>query len=680
MQKYRQLKKGLSDFGKIVPSEDLEDNKKLKSFIKSAPKKDWYTSLYYFDKEAKDHFDKKNGSISGYTGKALCDKLIFDLDHTDIEPARRDAETLLNRLHNEGIDIVNSTRIFFSGNKGFHVEVPTSESFTPDELKIICTNIAEGLTTFDAKIYNTTRIFRLRNTINPKSGLYKIELEPDDILNLTVEQIQEKAKKPCTTDFKPKPVTNLEFLDKYKVEVKKVLHKSVVISDEEVEGIRGLDTIDFSMMPKNTPRCIYALEHGVMVPGIGERSEIFLRLAAYYRNQGYPKEKAFNALKAVSRMNSMLYPEADPMDKTEIYNTSIKSAYSDNWKQIPGASGVDLENPIFKKYCEAVGRYTEKRCLLHSNVAKKETVMQIDDAFDSFSRFAKNFEKNTIKTGIDFIDDYMKIAVGTTTLVAGAAGSGKTTLCLNLMENANKAGLHSMFFSMDMNKNLVSLKLAQKLTNYTQDEILKIFREQDQPKMKQIRKAMKDTYGLTYFDFSAAMTLEDMRDKILQTEEETGNKIKLVVVDYAGRIVSDKADSYANAKYNALKSVEVAGDTEAAWLILTQISRNSGDGSSPIRTKRAAKDSGDWEESATNVITLWRPFMGGDATDNPNWTDDVMRVYLAKNRMGAELEQPLYWSGAKGIVRDLTPTELADYKSTREPEEKEFLKAKYARD
>ena len=174
---------------------------------------------------------------------------------------------------------------------------------------------------------------------------------------------------------------------------------------------------------------------------------------------------------------------------------------------------------------------------------------------------------------------------------------------------------------MDMNKNLVSLKLAQKLTNYTQDEILKIFREQDQPKMKQIRKAMKDTYGLTYFDFSAAMTLEDMRDKILQTEEETGNKIKLVEVDYAGRIVSDKADSYANAKYNALKSVEVAGDTEAAWLILTQISRNSGDGSSPIRTKRAAKDSGDWEESATNVITLWRPFMGGDATDNPNRTD-----------------------------------------------------------
>ena len=153
---------------------------------------------------------------------------------------------------------------------------------------------------------------------------------------VTGKQIQDKAKKPCTTDFKPKPVTNLEFLEKYKVEVKKVLHKSVVISDEEVEGIRGLDTIDFSMMPKNTPRCIYALEHGVMVPGIGERSEIFLRLAAYYRNQGYPKEKAFNALKAVSRMNSMLYPEADPMDKTEIYNTSIKSAYSDNWKQIPG--------------------------------------------------------------------------------------------------------------------------------------------------------------------------------------------------------------------------------------------------------------------------------------------------------------------------------------------------------
>ena len=81
-------------------------------------------------------------------------------------------------------------------------------------------------------------------------------------------------------------------------------------------------------MPKNTPRCIYALEHGVMVPGLGERSEIFLRLAAYYRNQGYPKDKAHNALKAVARMNSALYPEAEPMDKVEIYNYSNEGVLS----------------------------------------------------------------------------------------------------------------------------------------------------------------------------------------------------------------------------------------------------------------------------------------------------------------------------------------------------------------
>jgi KaiC/GvpD/RAD55 family RecA-like ATPase len=680
MQKFRKIQKGLSDFGKIVPIEDLEDNKKLKGYTKSAPKKDWYVSLFYFDEEAKKHFDKKNGSISGYQGKAFCDKLVFDLDSSDLSLVQKEAQELLQRLQNEGVDILNSTRIFFSGNKGFHIEVPISQSFEPKQLKTICTNIADGLTTFDPKIYNTTRIFRLRNTINPKSGLYKIELEPDDLINLTVDEIKTKAKTPCATDFKPKVVKDLSFLDKYKVEVKRTYGKPVIISEEEFEGIRGLDTIDFSKMPKYVPRCVYALEHGIMVPGIGERSEIFLRLAAYYRNQGYNKDKAHNALKAVARLNSELYPEADPMDKTEIYNTAIKSAYSENWKQVPGATGIDLENPIFQRYCDAVGKYTEKRCSLHSRVEKKETVMQIDDAFDSFSRFAENFEKNTVQTGIDFIDSYMKIAVGTTTLVAGAAGSGKTTLCLNIMENANKAGLHSMFFSMDMNKNLVSLKLAQKLTNYSQDQILKIFREKDVSKMQQIRKAMKDTYGLTYFDFSAALTLDAMREKIYDTEERTGNKIKLVVVDYAGRISSDKGNSYDNAKYNALKSVEVANDTEAAWLILTQISRNSGDGSSPIRTKRAAKDSSDWEESATNVITLWRPFMGGDATDNPNWTDDTMRVYLAKNRMGAELEQPLYWSGSKGIVRDMSPTELADYKANREPEEKEFLKAKYSRE
>lgn len=679
MEKYIQLKKGLNDFGRIIPLKDLEDEKKLENYIKSAPKKDWYISLYYYDEEAKKYFDKNNGSIRGFKGKALSNKLVFDFDSKNLEEAQTDTMELLYRLRKEGIDILKNVKVFWSGSKGFHVEVPIIDSLKPDELKIICSNIAKDLDTFDKVIYNTNRAYRLRDTVHQKSGLHKIELDPDDILNLSCEQIKSKAKLKSLKIYKTVTVSETSFLDKYRKKITKS-NKPVIVDVEEVDGIRGLDTIDFNKMPKHIPRCVYALEHGVMVPGVGERSQIFLRLAAYYRNQGDSKDKAYNSLRAVARLNSRLYPEAELFTKDEIWNTSINSAYSDSWKQVVGATGFDAENPIFKKYCEAIGKYTDRTCILHNKVEKKSSIIQIEEAFDSFSAFAENFEKNTISTGIKFVDDYMKITTGTTTLIAGAAGSGKTTLCLNIMENANKNGLHTMFFSMDMHKNLVTLKLAQKLTPYKQHQILEMFKNKDRKRMIEVREALKSHYSKTYFDFSSSLTFEQMRDKVLETEERTGNKIKLVVVDYVGRIVSDKSDSYANAKYNALKSVEVANETDAAWLLLSQISRNSGDGSSPIRTKRAAKDSGDWEESATNVITMWRPFLGAESFGNPLWTDDTMRLYLAKNRMGSELEKPLYWNGAKGLIKDLKPQEIQEYLEKRQDQEKEFRKAKNDKD
>ena len=728
-----------------------------------------------------------------------------------------------------------------------------------------------------------------------------------------------------------------------------------------------------------------------MEAGAGERSQIFLRLAAYQRNQGFTKEATYGALKGIARENSRLYPESEPFSSSELWNTVIQSVFSEDgdWETRPGTTGIDPNNEVFKKYCEAVGEHTEVACCLHHRHNKPDTVMTIDAVENSFDSFATNFDKNIVKTGIKFIDNHMKIATGTTTLVAGASGchrkgervlmfdgttkavedvvvgdklmgpdsqprevltlfrgedtmyevvpvkgekfyvngnhvlshlnshrnwqhitinellershdpdnmsgrllvrsaveyptqevlidpyilglwlgdghsassrfttvdpevveslqeyaakigvelskgntsdrapnyslsgnsgifvnllselgvyknkhipqcylvndrhtrlellaglldtdgslqdncfdfiqkrkdisesvvylcrslglaayitecqkssqngtegtyyrvsisgdtdmiptrikrkqassrlqsknplyvgfsvnkvsdaeeyfgfmldkdhlyldqhftilhnSGKTTLCLNIMENANALGQHTMFFSLDMHKNLIYLKLAQKLTNYSQDQVLEIYKTKDRAKIDKIKNAIADKYGKTFFYFSATLTVEEMRDKVLATEEKNNCKIRLVVVDYASRVTSQHNDSYANARYNALKSPEIASDTDAAWIWLNQVSRNSGSGSSPLRSKRVAKDSGDWEESASNVITCWRPFMGKENEDN------VMRLFLAKNRMGTEIERPLHWDGARGQVWDMTTQEYQDYKEDREP-------------
>lgn len=672
MGKYAKVQHTLSDKGMLVPVSSLEDKKTLATLFGSKEMDidtDWYSSLFLYGQDAKDYFDTNDKSIRGYTGKVYANKLFFDFDSQNLDNSKKDALELIHRLHSAGINPETHAKVYFSGNKGFHVEVPISANLEPEELKSICVNLAENIDTFDSQIYNTNRIIRLPNTKHQKSGLFKIELDPLDLVEKSVDQIKEMAKNPQPAT-KVQEFTNTDILNSFKTVKTKKVQQVIVEADES--GIRGLEQVDYTSCPKTKPRCIHALEHGVMMPGVGERNKIFLRLAAYYRNQGETKETAYGKLKAVARENARLYPDAEPFKKEEIFNTVISSVFAKNgaWKVMPGSYGTDPENELLKKYCDAAGKYTNKSCPLHGRVHAENSTMQITEVFDSFNAFAENFDKNIVKTGINFVDTNMKITTGTTTLLVGAAGSGKTTVALNILENSNSIGQDSVFFSMDMHKNLIYLKLAQKCTNYKQDDIFYFHKTKDKTKIEYIRDAIAAKYGNTHFDFSSTLSLDMMRDKVFDLEQKTGKKMKFVLQDYAGRISGPFSDKYANATYNALKSVEVANVTDAAWIILSQISRQVGDGCTPLRTKRAAKESGDWEESATGVITVWRPFMG-DQTDR----DDVMRMFLAKNRMGSELETVLHWDGAKGHVRDMTFDELAEYDGTRgDKAEKEYMK------
>jgi len=672
MDKFILVKQSLQDKGHLIPVDafnNFSTNVKI-LFGSAATDEDWYSSLYWYPEEAKTYFSNNGNSIKGYQGKAYSNKLFFDLDSKhDVNKAKEDAKELLHRLQQAGLKVEDHVRVYFSGNKGFHIEVPLTSTVEPEQLKSYCVNIASDLESFDPVVYNPVRTIRILNTKHQVSNLYKIELEPYDLIELSVEQIKEKAKNK-SKNYEVRPVDDLTFLDKFK-STPQVKPKTTSVQVSEENGIRGLDEIDFTQCPKTKPRCIFALEHGVMVPGIGERSQLYLRLASFYRNQGFAKDVAYNALKGISRLNYKLYPEHDPFSKDELWNTAINSAYSKSWKQMPGAFGSDPNNDVIKKYCDAVGKFTSKPCCVHNHVQEQNSIVQIDEVSEDFNRFASNFDKNIVKTGIQFIDQNMSITTGTTNLLVGAAGSGKTTAALNILENSNVNKQSSVFFSMDMHKNLIYLKLAMKHTNYSKEQIFKFHKENNKAKIAEIKDIVSQTYKLTHFDFSSTLTLEQMRDKVFDLEQRTGEKIKFVLVDYAGRISGPHSDSYANSNYNALKSVEIANVTDTAMVILSQIARQTGDGATPIRTKRAAKDSGTWEESATNVITLWRPFLGDFDRD------DVVRMFLAKNRMGAELEQVLHWDGQKALIRDLTSDELIDYNATRgDKAEREYLKSK----
>lgn len=674
MELFVRLQEGINNSGTVIPLTEYEDVTKLKSLLREGPGSDWYTSLFYFPEEFNELY-LKNKSIAGYKGPAYSKSLVWDFDSKeDLNLAKNDVRELLTRLAKQvgnGKELLKHVTVYFSGNKGFHVFLKTNKEFSPEEMKHICSSIADKLPTFDKVIYNATRAFRIANTKHAASGLYKIKVDPIDLAKEDfIETVKSMAKNPGTWEDTSTELENVAFLES--ILDTKPLKKSIILEDvEEVDGIRGINLIDFRKS-KDIPKCIYALTHGVMKPGVGHRHHIFLHLGNFYRNKGYPKDVAYNMLKGVSRLNKQLYPEFEEMTKEEIWNNVIKMVFADENALNPGGWGVSPDDEIFASYCKSLP--WDCKCPIHSITNNKKAVVKIEDVALDFGSFATNFTDNIVTSGISVIDDNMKIATGTTTLLVGAAGSGKTTLCLNMLEHTNKENYASMFFSMDMHKNLLYLKLAQRHTRRKQDEIFRAFRDNDKKMIAYINSAIKENYGNTFFDFSGSLTLDDLRQRIFNTEQENQKKIKLVIVDYASRLRGPHSDSNANEKYNALASKDVAAETDAAWIILNQVSRATGDGSTPIRTKRAAKGSGDWEESASNVITVWRPFMGLDGVeDNENevtYHDQVMRVFLAKNRMGPEVEGVLLWNGEGGLVRDMTPQELEQFENEERRKEK----------
>jgi len=152
-------------------------------------KTDVYCSIFGFP----DHKLKNAGPLSG--------SFYFDLDcEGDISKAHTDLKALIELFEIQGVKPTDM-RLFFSGFKGFHVVFDPTASQLPNTtnknevFREIAIQVNDHLPnkTADLAIYDTRRVFRIANTINSKSGLYKI------LINyplLPLDQILELAKTP----------------------------------------------------------------------------------------------------------------------------------------------------------------------------------------------------------------------------------------------------------------------------------------------------------------------------------------------------------------------------------------------------------------------------------------------------------------------------------------------------
>ncbi len=158
--------------------------------------KDTFVSLYAYDEEIKDYF-KINNTLAGYNGKIFLPKeYILDVDGENSGLAHDKTMGLSGILDNLNIP----WNAYFSG-RGFHLGIP-DEAFKwkpSDDLHIRVRNALNKHHIYnyaDSSVTDKTRLIRLNNTRNLKSGLWKIFITQKELHTLDIEEIIELAEKP----------------------------------------------------------------------------------------------------------------------------------------------------------------------------------------------------------------------------------------------------------------------------------------------------------------------------------------------------------------------------------------------------------------------------------------------------------------------------------------------------
>lgn len=395
---YVRLCEGLNDFGKLIPSDH-----NIYKYINNQ-KKDYYTSVYNYTEEQKQIFEKSN-SVAGIRD-VVTNKLIFDFDSTDLEKARKEAVITSERLIADGIS-EESIGVFFSGGKGFHLVVETTEGMTPKQTKQIALKYTKDCETFDSVVYNANRIFRVPFTKHPESGLYKTPLSLSELREMSVDEIINEAK----NEYFPEPIST-KSVDS---SIFRVIDSSSPIESLTSDESTLLVDLDLRRKPKNLSPWKYALEQGFFPPG--QRSNSLLILASTYKAMGYNKTKCYYSLKAAADLQAQRYKQ-DKFDKKEIYTNIINQVYSNTWEG--GTYAEDTFPEQLKKFLIDLGVPRQDAQDLHENF-----VVNIDKGFDAFGKYAECIDENTMKFGIPDLDNVLRVQTGHLIGILAGPGIGK---------------------------------------------------------------------------------------------------------------------------------------------------------------------------------------------------------------------------------------------------------------
>ena len=284
-----------------------ELNKKIEQFTG-----DKYMTIY--------SYESQDINTCNFIAPLYLDFDIDDLEH-NYSKLIRDLKIVIYRLKTELRLEERDIEIYFSGAKGFHIIIDHRIlGFEPSrtlnkDLKTIALYFKASTFTkcIDTGIYDYRRLFRVPNTVNTKTGLYKVPIMFKDLINMSYEDLLEYASRPHTFMKKPK-IYNKKVHDAFY----ELLHR---LSEREKRTVNTSIARQYVSNKKLLPCVEYLLQNGA---DKGQRNNCTIALASALFQIGHSKEEVTEILEVWNKTKNDI-----PISDKELY-TTINSAYNNS--------------------------------------------------------------------------------------------------------------------------------------------------------------------------------------------------------------------------------------------------------------------------------------------------------------------------------------------------------------
>ncbi|NNF60307.1 MAG: replicative DNA helicase [Gammaproteobacteria bacterium] len=237
-------------------------------------------------------------------------------------------------------------------------------------------------------------------------------------------------------------------------------------------------------------------------------------------------------------------------------------------------------------------------------------------------------------------------------IVAGRPSMGKTSLAMNIAENAalGKTSIPAAIFSMEMSSDQVAMRMISSLGQLDQGKLRTgRFRDEDWPTITGVIAQMSE--APIYIDDTPALSPTEVRARARRLKREHG--LGLIVLDYLQLMqVAGSAENRATEISEISRGLKaLARELEVPVIALSQLNRSVEQRPDKRPVMSDLRESGAIEQDADLILFIYRD----EVYDKDTARKGVADIIIAKQRNGPIGDFPLTFRGQFTRFDDFVP-------------------------